>query len=263
MKSKNKYIIRESELREIIRETLLMELYNPADYKGLYDKNSKGRLNFKDYWKTGADLIKNLPKLPGLVIPDDVKDRIESGDSQALQWLLGVLGANTAGRMGPDFFPDFSTIRQHGFKALNYGDNGNAEQGFNATAAAQYAMSRAYPAYNKRTCGHCARAVRQALNYGGLGVPHGMPAGYARDYLKVLPANGWQEIMPGQAGQVGDIVVVAPFRDAVKDYKSGHIAICCGNGQWVSDFRQSTPHGLATPPPANAVHYYRYRNIVG
>ena len=260
MKTENKYIIKESELKEIISEMVAMELYNPADYKGLYGNGAKSRLNIKDYLKAGGDILKNLP---AGMIPDDIKDRIENGDNQALQWLLGVLGANTAGRMGPDFFPDFSTIRQHGFKTLNYGDNGNAEQGFNATAAAQYAMSRAYPAYNKQTCGHCARAVRQALNYGGLGVPHGMPAGYARDYLKVLPANGWQEIMPGQAGQVGDIVVVAPFRGAAKDYRSGHIAICCGNGQWVSDFRQRTPHGLATPPPANAVHYYRYRNIVG
>ena len=260
MKTENKYIIKESELKEIINEMIAMELYNPADYKGLYGNEAKSRLHIKDYLKAGSDMLKNLP---GGIIPNNVKDRIEKGDSQALQWLLGVLGANTAGRMGPDFFPDFSTIRQHGFKALNYGDNGNAEQEFNATAAAQYAMSKAYPAYDKQTCGHCAKSVRQALNYGGLGVPHGMPAGYAKDYLKVLPANGWQEIMPGQAGQVGDVVVVAPFKGAVKDYRSGHIAICCGNGQWVSDFRQRTPHGLATPPPANAIHYYRYRNIVG
>ena len=136
--------------------------------------------------------------------------------------------------------------------------NANAEQPLNVTAASNWIRANANRPYNKDYCGYCARYVRLALNAGGLKVPHGMPAGDAKDYLTVLPSNGWDEIPINQAGQPGDVIVIAPHGT----HPRGHIAMCAGNGQWFSDYAQNSIHGLRKEPPRGTMHVFRYRNRV-
>lgn len=257
--SGKKYVLKESELKEIVREMLLSELYNPADYQGLYTQNYKGSVpNVGNY----LNAIKGMAGgLANAVIPDSWKDAAANGGRDLPQWLLDVLGAQKAGTSGPDFVPDWWNSKRLGGTGagLDFGANADAHQTLNVGAACQYIRSIA-----RNTPGrHCAKNVRKALNHGGLGLPHGKPAGSAKNYLTILPENGWTEINQQNAGEPGDVLVVAPCVDSAgSSHPYGHIAMCVGNGVWISDYIQSTVHGLKGTPPRGTMHFYRYNNRV-
>jgi hypothetical protein len=82
---------------------------------------------------------------------------------------------------------------------------------------------------------------------------------HAANYVTILKSNGWREINQSQAGAVGDVVVIEAFQG----HPYGHIAMCCGNGRWYSDFRQNSMVGLAGGAPPALVHVFRYTNIAG
>lgn len=253
-KQGKKYIIKESELKEIIQEMLLMEVYNPNDYKdSLYLPGTKDRPlpNIGDVAKGAGNLIKGIP---GALIPDSWKEKVANGDNEFLKWMLGALSASAPGTAGGDYVPDLSQAL-HG-KA----QNADAHEKFNVAAACQWLAAQA----RGNSGENCARNVRLALNRGGLDVPYAMPHRYAYQYYNMLSKNGWQEIPAQQAGQAGDVVVVESTWsiNRVHNYKYGHIAMCIGNGRWASDFLQRTPTGLRHQVPPERVHYFRYKNRV-
>lgn len=255
MKEKGrKYLIKESELKEIIQEMILMELYDPADYN-MHTKYYTGSIpNVGDALRGVGNMIKNAP---AAIIPDEWKERVAQGDSDFLQWLLGSLNAQAPGTAGPDFLRNFFG------QPIGQGQNADASQPLNVNTAVNWLKRYAYPKYDKDKCRQCAKYVRMALNRGGLGVPHGMKADSAKYYVNILPANGWEEIPINQAGELCDVVVIDPCIDSAKErHPNGHIAMCIGNGVWASDFIQKTMHGLKGTPPPSAIHVYRYKNRV-
>lgn len=82
--------------------------------------------------------------------------------------------------------------------------------------------------------GNCAKAVRMALQHGG--VPLSNWPKVAKDYREYLPQYGYQVIEPSNYDepQVGDIVVLEPHPGG---HPAGHIAVFDGTN-WVSDFVQ-------------------------
>lgn len=254
MKKKGKkYLIKESELKEIIREMLLMEIYNPGD-TNIHTQYYTGKMpNIGDVLGGAGNIFSGLL---GRIIPDGWKERVANGDNDLWQYILGLLGAQKAGTTRADWVPN---IGQH----RGEGSNADASQPLNVNVAVNWLRNHANPRYDKNKCGACAKYVRMALNRGGLQVPHGMAAPSAKYYLNILPTNGWEEIPVNQAGELGDVVVIDDCVDSNNNrHKYGHIAMCIGNGVWASDFIQKTMHGLAGEPPPSAVHVFRYRNRI-
>lgn len=250
-----KYVLRESELREIIQEMLLMELYNPNDYNAMHTSNWRGKsIQGTDLTRAATGALKGA----GQFILNTASDvgsaaiqRIDASKNEPLKYLLGHMGLSAPGYAAADYLPNAG-------QGKGQGQDPQGQTPFNVSKACYYIKSKAYPQYIKGKCGHCAKNVREALNYGGLPAPWGMAAGSAADYIRILPANGWHTISPAQAGQPGDICVVGACTDANGNYhKHGHISMCVGNGVWVSDFVQRSMYGIIGPP-SNVVFTFRY-----
>ena len=249
---------------------ILMELYNPDDYAHMHTQNYKGRMpNLTDIGKGAWNMIKDIPDA---VFSDEYRDKVANEGGPGVlddfqRWLLGTLDTSKQGTTGPDVMPWFNQIAGwFSQNKINPGPNKNAEQPLNVNAAVDWLRNNSYDHYIKGKCGYCARYVRIALNNGGLSVPHGMRAWYAKDYLNVLPANGWDEIPVNQAGELCDVCVIGPCIDGNGNkHSSGHISMCIGNGVWASDFKQQSMIGLSggiAPGQGNVVHVFRYRNRV-
>lgn len=103
-----------------------------------------------------------------------------------------------------------------------------------ANVAIAYIRNHAYPAYNKATCGRCARAVRLALTEGGINTDeHPL---YAKDYGPYLLQWGFEEVsQENYVPQAGDIRVFQPIvgRNSI----AGHIDMYDGN-TWYSDYKE-------------------------
>lgn len=259
MKRKDgKYILKESELRKIIREAVILEVYNPDDFKGLHTAGYKGSV--PTLGDSVNALVKLITGLPSAIVPDSMKERAAAGDNKALQWILGLFGAQKAGTAGGDVVPDWHRSKFLGGNGVGTGKNADAHQQFNVAAACQWLRANA----NRTTTKWCAKYVRMAMNRGGLDAPFGMNGRSAKNYLNILPANGWDVISPQEAGEPGDVIVINACSsiNGKSNYPNGHIAMCIGNGQWASDFIQRTPQGLANPVPQEFIRYFRYRNRV-
>lgn len=255
-KEGKKYLIKESELKEIVQEMLLMELYNPDDYKNMYQKGTSDAPlpNIGDALGGAWNIIKGIPNA---LIPDKWKEQIANGNGHLgndfLQWLMGSLDAAAAGTAGADWVPNIG--QKHG-----EGQNKDAHEQLNVAAACNWLATNA----KAKTIHRCARYVRIALNRGGLSLPYGMPATSAKYYYNILRANGWEFISAQEAGQPCDVVVVDQTMslDGKHNYKDGHIAMCIGNGRWASDFLQNSVTGLAHQVPPEKIHFFRYKNKV-
>jgi len=245
MKKNKKYLIKESELKEIIQEMILMELYDPNAFTANFKNGQRPQgINLG----RALDAMRRFPKK---ALPSDWQEKAANGDLGSLgQWLFGSVGAVPDGGAAPDYVPDIAT----GGKGKNY----DAHETLNVSVAVSFLLNHATPYYIKERNGHCARNVRMALNAGGLTLPSGIvPATEAWHYLKILPENGWYKIDKTTAGNPGDVMVMAKCAG----HPHGHIAMCCGNGQWVSDFKQNSMVGSATKVPENCVFVFRYRNL--
>ncbi len=108
---------------------------------------------------------------------------------------------------------------------------------YNVSKAVNYLTAHAYPYYIKDKCGNCAKAVRLALEAGGLSTV-GHPD-EAREYDTFLPSLGFYKVNKNNyVPQKGDIIVL----EAVENHPHGHIAMYSGN-KWISDFVQSDMWG--------------------
>lgn len=250
-----KYTIRESELKEIIREMVLTEIYEPDAYVANFNNGQPPRdFNTYDAVKGLANGIPNMWN--GLV------GKLQGSDYEAAKWVGDVLGPSQNGASGPDWLPNLNTMERNGGPGFGKGNNYDAHEVFRPQDAVRGLLSRATPQFIKGKNGkYCARYVRLAMEDGGLTPPWGMlkAAQNACGYVQILPANGWVEIPQNQAGQPGDVLVI----DSYTQHPKGHIAMCAGNGKWAADYvhRAGNIYGLADTPPANRVHFYRYTNI--
>ena len=113
------------------------------------------------------------------------------------------------------------------------GGDGRDDGGYDVKAATDYLRAHAH----STSQGQCARAVREALEAGGL-CTDGRP-GSAKDYDSFLPCLGFYEVDPNNyIPQAGDIVV----HEAKEGHEHGHIAMYDGS-DWISDFIQRDMFG--------------------
>lgn len=113
------------------------------------------------------------------------------------------------------------------------GGEGRDDGGYDVKAATDYLRAHAH----STSQGQCARAVREALEAGGL-CTDGRP-GSAKDYDSFLPSLGFYEVDPNNyIPQAGDIVV----HEAKEGHEHGHIAMYDGS-DWISDFIQRDMFG--------------------
>lgn len=100
--------------------------------------------------------------------------------------------------------------------------------------AADYATQHAYSSYTKDLCGHCARAIRRALESAGFDMSS-HPV-YATNYGPKLIRLGFTEIPnDGYSPEKGDVRVWGPRPK--QNPPAGHIDIYNGKN-WVSDYIQ-------------------------
>lgn len=132
-------------------------------------------------------------------------------------------------------------------------DSGNGDQdntpAFNVADAIAYLNENA----NDSSTGYCARAVRKAIEAGGIST-EGRP-GAAAGYSTYLPNIGFIEIdvSMGYIPQAGDIAVMP----VIEHHESGHIAMYNGNA-WVSDFPQSDMYGGSAFRAAGEYKVFRH-----
>lgn len=104
--------------------------------------------------------------------------------------------------------------------------------------ACLYLITKAYPSYNKDTCGHCAAAVRSAVDFAF--EQHIERAEAAKDYGSSYEKIGFKKIFcypedPKEEyhPEKGDICIF----QAAEGHPQGHICMFTSKG-WVSDFIQ-------------------------
>ncbi|MCA1763273.1 MAG: hypothetical protein LC664_09820 [Flavobacteriales bacterium] len=102
---------------------------------------------------------------------------------------------------------------------------------FNINAAVNYITQNAYPYYIDGKCGWCARAVRKALEKGGINTNN--HPGSAKDYPDYLREWGFSEVSKANyTPSLGDIRVIQPYTGG---NQNGHINMFNGK-DWISDF---------------------------
>ncbi|PWG77898.1 hypothetical protein, partial [Pararcticibacter amylolyticus] len=117
------------------------------------------------------------------------------------------------------------------------GESGNLElanNSFDIDRSVDYLNDHAFPKYDRKTCGHCAFAVRMALEAGGINTSN--HPGSARQYAPYLIRWGFSTTSAdGYSAKKGDIRVFQPYPNGSPH---GHIDMFNGN-QWISDFKEN------------------------
>ena len=129
--------------------------------------------------------------------------------------------------------------------------------GFDIDKAVNYLNANAYPSYSKETCGNCAKAVRMAIEAGGIKTNNRPSSGSAKDYGPFLEQWGFSKIDTESKIQKGDVRVIQNYPGGSKH---GHMDMYNGE-RWVSDFLQNgfwPGPGYRTHQPSYQI--YRYGN---
>ena len=142
-------------------------------------------------------------------------------------------------------------------RALSFG-------GYNIDNAVNYLNAHAYPAYDPNTCGRCARAVRLAIEAGGINTsdrnanPNDPTSQYyAKNWGPYLSQKGFSTINGGGYSPMkGDIRVWEAYLGQKSN--AGHIDMYNGN-QWLSDFKQNHPIWPGTPYRKNNTPFQIFR----
>lgn len=125
----------------------------------------------------------------------------------------------------------------------------NTAQNYSVQRAVEYLEKHAYPSYNSK-CGYCARAVREALEAGGLSTT-GHPRS-AYEYKDFLPKIGFHAVEENNyVPQKGDIIVI----NKIEGHPNGHIAMYSGK-KWISDFVQIDMWGGSAFRNNKAAHVF-------
>lgn len=118
-----------------------------------------------------------------------------------------------------------------------------------------YLITKAFPSYNKDTCGKCAAAVRSAVDF-GFG-KHIEKTGSAKNYGPSYEKIGFKKIFSFPENkkedyqeELGDICIIQyePY---------GHICMKTSKG-WISDFVQRDKYGGKIRDKNPAFDIYRY-----
>jgi hypothetical protein len=106
--------------------------------------------------------------------------------------------------------------------------------------ACQYLITKAYPSYNKDTCGYCAAFVRSACDFGFGKRVRKFPS--AKDCAPAYEEIGFKKIFsyPEQKKEdykpvIGDVAII-------QYQPHGHICMFTKQG-WISDFKQRDMYG--------------------
>lgn len=141
---------------------------------------------------------------------------------------------------------------------------------FSIDKACQYLVTKAYPSYNKDTCGYCAKAIRSAVDFALEGENiEKKPS--AKDYGPSYEKVGFEKILNDNLDNIknyipqkGDICILQPVKQ-IKDGKEiilhphGHICMYTQKG-WVSDFIQRDMPGGGLRKLNPQVTIYRYKS---
>ncbi len=214
--------------------SLLRKIKGGYDPDGFYDKYYDGNVYNHDNYDSDSDSF-NLGELEGCVcrptepiievVPDEELPEREDPEPNPEREDPEPNDVQD----GPD--EEHEGERQQ--------DAGGGDTQYDLTAALEHLRNNAYDHYSVELCRHCARAVRMALEAGGLDTS-GRP-GYAGDYDNFLPTIGFSQVEygPGYIPQPGDIVV----HESVSSQRpEGHIAMYDGDN-WISDYYQSDMFG--------------------
>ena len=121
--------------------------------------------------------------------------------------------------------------------------------------ACVFLITKAYPSYNKDTCGHCAAAVRSAVDF-AFG-KHIERKENAKDYGASYEKIGFKKVFSfpemkkeDYKEELGDLCII--------QYEPhGHICIKTSKG-WISDFVQRDMYGGKIRDKNPAFDIYRY-----
>tara|TARA_R110000868_G_scaffold75117_1_gene216916 strand:+ start:39 stop:467 length:429 start_codon:yes stop_codon:yes gene_type:complete len=130
--------------------------------------------------------------------------------------------------------------------------------------ACQFLIIKAAPSYNKDTCGHCARAVRMAVDFGFDGI-NIKQVQSAKDYGASYETIGFKKVFSYPEKKiidykpvVGDICIIQPVVENGKIiHPHGHICMFTKLG-WISDFRQRDVFGGGIRDKNPSFCIYRY-----
>jgi len=115
--------------------------------------------------------------------------------------------------------------------------------------ACEFLIRKAYPKYDKKTCGYCARFVRMAFDFGFNTRITGVTS--AKDYAPSYEAIGFKKVFSypemkktDYKPMLGDICIIQPVVIEKNGKKTihqphGHICVKTAKG-WISDFVQGT-----------------------
>lgn len=125
----------------------------------------------------------------------------------------------------------------------------------NLEKSCEYLITKAHPSYNKDTCGHCAAAVRSAVDFGFS--THVQKTESAKNYGPSYEKIGFKNILTYPCFDkatykplLGDICIIQyePY---------GHICMFTSKG-WISDFIQSDMYGGPIRKKDPKFDIYRY-----
>jgi hypothetical protein len=119
---------------------------------------------------------------------------------------------------------------------INFSNVLSTKSGFNLDKAVDYLNANAYPAYDKQTCGNCARAVRLAIEAGGVNTSNRPSSGSAKDFGAYIKGWGFSTISNTNYTPLkGDVRVIQNYPGGSQH---GHMDMYNGD-RWVSDFLQN------------------------
>lgn len=146
----------------------------------------------------------------------------------------GARGGSSSGSAGVGVGTSNGTANGNGSSNSAGSGKSNGSGHINMGNAIATLRARAYPAYDKDHCGHCARAVRISLEAGGLEKSIVRPK-LAKNYGPFLVQHGFRSVsLTNYKPMRGDIVVIQNYPGG---NVAGHTAMFDGK-QWISDFYQ-------------------------
>lgn len=118
--------------------------------------------------------------------------------------------------------------------------------------ACEFLITKAFPKYDKKTCGNCGRFVRMAFDFGFNKRITGVLS--AKDYATSYEAIGFKKVFSYPAMKkedykplLGDICIIQPVvteKDGKKTIQQPHGHICVKTEKgWISDFVQRDMYG--------------------